>query len=216
MNISATMHTELKTLGLPHDERMIDQFARYCTLLQEWNQKFNLTAVDDESGILYRHFLDSLALTRCMDLKSVKTLADIGSGAGFPGIPLKIVFPHLRLTLIEATQKKTVFLEEVVRQLGLSQVSVLWGRAEQKPKGQTYDVVTARAVAKLPVLLTQVWRLLNPQGRFVAYKQEAIDEELSLSAPTLKQHRGRLISKHTVDLFDGKETIKRCLLVFGR
>ena len=168
--------TLLKEFGLT--EEQISKFNVYLDLLLEWNEKFNLTAITDKDEIEEKHFIDSIELVKFFDLKN-KTLIDIGSGAGFPGIPLAIVEPTLKVTLLEATGKRVTFLKEVVQKLNLKNVEVLQGRAEELDAREKYDIVTARAVKELNVLLEISFYLVKVGGSFIAYKSTLVDEEIN-------------------------------------
>ena len=163
----------------------INMFSKYLSLLLEWNEKFNLTAITDKDEIEEKHFVDSIELAKYFDLKN-KTLLDVGSGAGFPGIPLAIIEPTLKVTLLEATGKRVTFLKEVVKQLNLKNVEVIQGRAEELNKRESFDIVTARAVKELNVLLEISFYLVKVGGSFVAYKSSNIDNELENAKHALK------------------------------
>lgn len=166
----------LKEFGL--SEMQIGKFEEYLSLLLEWNEKFNLTAITDKDQIEEKHFIDSIILKKYVSLKG-KTLIDIGSGAGFPGIPLAIIEPDLKVTLLESNGKKVSFLKEVVSKLSLTNVEIVQGRAEELGAREKYDIVTARAVKELNVLLEISFYLLKVGGSFVAYKSSNIDNELN-------------------------------------
>lgn len=161
------------------------QFETYYELLVEWNEKMNLTGITERSAVYEKHFYDSLTLAKAMDFSSVKSLADIGSGAGFPSIPLAIAFPHLKVTIVDALAKRIKFLEEVAARLGLSRVNALHGRAEDvarlKAHRDQYDVVTARAVARLAVLNEFCLPFVRVGGTFIAMKGSDVGEELTES-----------------------------------
>lgn len=152
-------------------------FNLYLKELLEWNQKFNLTSVTDPEEIKTRHFEDSLSILQAVELSDQKVV-DIGAGAGFPGIPLKIARPGIKLTLIEATRKKVDFLKHLIEILELKDTEAIWGRAEKLTEyfGQ-YDVAVARAVAKLPVLVKYCLPYLKPGGIFIAQKQDQVEAE---------------------------------------
>ncbi len=176
-------------LGIPLSERQVEQFATYFDLLAEWNQKINLTAIDDLMGVQTKHFLDSLvglSLIREELKNSALPLArlraiDVGSGAGFPGLPLKIVWPELRLVLLDGTGKKVRFLEEVVSALKLTGVDVVQGRAEELGQSELYrdqfDLVVARAVARLDTLVEYLLPFARQRGYVMAYKGPGAGEE---------------------------------------
>lgn len=148
------------------------QFEQYYTLLVEWNTKMNLTAITDKDLVYSKHFLDSASLAFFFDFSEVKTLCDVGSGAGFPAIVLKILFPHLQITIVEALQKRLIFLEHVIQILGLSDVLLIHERAEVygKKQREVFDVVTARAVAHLGILAELCVPLVKQSGYFIAMK----------------------------------------------
>ena len=169
-------------LGLDLTAVQIDQFQRYETLLLEWNQRMNLMAVRTAEGIRTRHFLDSLTPTFVTGDLSGRRLIDVGSGAGFPGLPLKILYPGLGLTLVESVAKKAAFLEAAVTELGLADVQVITARAEdvgqQAGQREGYDWAVARAVAPLAALLEYLLPLCRLGGSALAQKGPAAAVEL--------------------------------------
>jgi 16S rRNA (guanine527-N7)-methyltransferase len=170
-----------KLLNRELSSRQLDAFAWYSSELREWNQRFNLTAIKDTAGIEIRHFLDSLTCYLAMNVKPGDTVVDVGTGAGFPGIPLKILCPKMELTLIEATRKKVEFCNHVVAGLGLENVEVVHGRAEDTARDgryrEAYDIALARAVAPLPVLVEYLLPFLKIGGRAIAQKGETAHAE---------------------------------------
>ena len=165
----------LEEFGL--NEQQISKFQRYLELLLEWNEKFNLTAITDKDEIEEKHFIDSIELVKFFDVKN-KTLLDVGSGAGFPGIPLAIVEPTLNITLLESNGKRVSFLREVIKELDLENVEIIQGRSEELGTREKYDIVTARAVKELNVLLEITFYLVKVGGYFIAYKSSGVDEEI--------------------------------------
>ena len=167
--------------GLPLDPNQLRQFARYTDELLAWNAHINLTAITDRQAIYVRHFLDSLALARFWGPPPA-TLVDIGTGAGFPGVPLKILHPPLAVTLIESVGKKAAFLKHLIAILGLEQVRVVTGRAEtfghDPGERERYDLATARAVADLRVLAEYALPLLRVGGRLLAPKGAGAEREI--------------------------------------
>lgn len=183
-------------MGVELSSEQLEQFCRYADLLVEWNQKMNLTAITDPEGIAVKHFADSLSAWTVIDSATKKnpdrklTLIDVGTGAGFPGIPLKILFPDLKVVLLDSLQKRLIFLETVVHVLGLSDISCVHDRAEDgahRPEmREKFDVVTARALAGLPALLEYCAGYVKTGGYFLAYKGPSLDQELSESKKAQK------------------------------
>ena len=161
----------------------IEQFMTYQELLLEWNARMNLTAVREPAEIRLRHFLDSMSCARVMGDLNGRSLIDVGTGAGFPGLPLKILFPQLKLTLVESVVKKTHFLQAVVDALSLSDVTILTDRAEllgQSPQHRRqYDWAVARAVAELRVLVEYLLPLCAVGGSMLAQKGEGVAAEIA-------------------------------------
>ena len=191
-------------------KEQISSFAKYRDLLLEWNEKFNLTAITDPDEIEEKHFIDSLYLDRYVELNN-KTLLDVGSGAGFPGIPLAIAHPNLKITLLESNGKKVTFLKEVVKQLELKNVDIIQGRVEELNKRESFDIVTARAVKELNILLEISFYLVKVGGMFVAYKSSGIDEEISNAKKAFKMLEINKTIKYEYNLPKSKDN--RVLLV---
>ena len=157
-------------------------FEKYYDLLIKWNSKINLTAITEKDEVWLKHFKDSLSLDRILDLDNVETVIDVGTGAGFPGIPLKIVHPHLKLTLIDSLDKRIRFLNTVIDELSLENVITIHGRAEDLAQmdihREKYDLCVSRAVAALPVLTELCIPFVSIGGHFVSYKAEKASEEI--------------------------------------
>ena len=173
--------SEASMCGIPVTPEQEDQFRVYAGLLQEWNKKVNLTAVTDEKGIASKHFLDSALLLRYADIPQGETIVDVGTGAGFPGVPLKILRPDLRLTLLDGLNKRLVFLAELLKKLGLS-AELVHARAEeaarQKKYRTSFGFASARAVAAMPVLCEYCLPFLRQGGVFAAMKGPDAGAEL--------------------------------------
>ncbi|WEK54241.1 MAG: 16S rRNA (guanine(527)-N(7))-methyltransferase RsmG [Candidatus Cohnella colombiensis] len=172
----------LASISITLSARQLEQFNLYFKLLVEWNEKMNLTGITERAAVYEKHFYDSMTLARAVDLREKTSLVDIGSGAGFPSIPIAIVYPHLKVTIIDSLAKRIRFLEEVTGQLGLSQVSCLHSRAEDAARltehRDQYDVATARAVARLAALNELCLPFVRTNGLFIAMKGSDIKEEL--------------------------------------
>lgn len=173
----------LEQFGLTKEQ--ISKFERYLDFLLEWNSKFNLTAITEKDEIEEKHFLDSLELIKFFEIDN-KTLLDVGSGAGFPGIPLAIAKPSTKVTLLEANGKKVSFLQFVKKELNLENVEIVQGRAEELQKREEFDIVTARAVKELNILLEISFHLVKVDGSFIAYKGPSVNEEIALAKHALK------------------------------
>lgn len=174
---------ELERLGLPITDDKMTQYKLYLELLQEWNQKINLTAITEREEVYLKHFYDSLTAGLYVDFsKGVHSLCDVGSGAGFPSIPLKILYPELEVTIVDSLKKRISFLEIIVDKLNLSDVTLCHDRAEtfgqNKLYRATYDFVTARAVARMSVLAELCLPLLKKDGVFIAMKAAHAPEEM--------------------------------------
>ncbi len=172
----------LSDRSLQLNDTQLQQFELYYQLLVEWNGKMNLTAITEREQVYDKHFYDSLSLCFYMNVQQVRTLADIGSGAGFPAIPLKIAFPHLNITIVDSLNKRIHFLNHVASELGLQDVHTVHARAEDAARipslRDSFDLVTARAVARLVVLNELCLPFVKPGGTFAAMKASDAKEEL--------------------------------------
>lgn len=196
--------------GFSLTEQQLQQFVTYYNALIVWNQKMNLTAIEEPVEVAYKHFVDSVCLLRVVaDLKQ-KSMIDIGTGAGFPGVPLKIMEPALDLTLFDSLNKRIIFLQELCRTLQLKNIKAVHGRAEEfgiKPEyRQQYDMATARAVARMPVLLEICLPFVKKGGIFIALKGPELENEIKESSNALKELGGNLIDVQKFTLADGAYT----------
>lgn len=168
---------ELSKLKIVLTEEQLNQLEEYCKILINENNKYNLTAITEKESIYLKHFYDSLTICKIIKLDN-QSLCDIGTGAGFPGIVLKIAFPHLKVTLIEATEKKCNFLKMIIKELNLKEIEVINERAEiySKKIREKYDIVTSRAVAPLKHLLEYSIPLVKINGYYIAMKGNIIKE----------------------------------------
>ena len=185
-------------LGITLSEEQLDQFFIYHKLRVEWNQKMNLTAITEERDVVIKHFLDCLSGASIIREIEGASVADIGTGAGFPGMVLKIVLPDHPFVLIDSLNKRITFLETVVRELGLQNVQLIHGRAEElahvELHREKYDVVVSRAVAAMPVLLEYSLGYVKKNGIFLAYKGPALEQELEDAQHALKVLKARVES----------------------
>ncbi len=170
----------LKELDLKLEKNQIEQFYNYMQILIEWNEKMNLTAITEEKEIIIKHFIDSLTIYKY--LSNEKSLIDVGTGAGFPGIPIKILKPEMEIVLLDSLNKRVKFLEEVINKLELKNIVAVHGRAEDFGKNINYrekfDVVTSRAVANLPTLLEYLAPFVKVNKKCICMKGQDVEEEL--------------------------------------
>jgi 16S rRNA (guanine527-N7)-methyltransferase len=168
-------------------------FNLYLQELVAWNEKFNLTAITDPDEIRRKHFEDSLLLLQVIKLTN-EAVIDVGAGAGFPGLPLKIACPGIRLTLLDATRKKVNFMDHIIKTLGLKNTVAVWGRAEKYAEDhrEKFDVAVSRATAKLNLLCEYCLPFLKVGGQMFAYKGERIEEEIKAAEPALRTFGGEL------------------------
>jgi len=196
-----------KKIGIKLDESQIEIFSRYLDLLIEWNQKINLTSLKTPQEIIIKHFLDSLTCTKVIDLYSnidKNSIIDIGTGAGFPGIPIKIVYPSTELFLLEARKKKSIFLEKLIKELNLKQVQVLKGRAETFGRytehREKYDIAISRAVAPLNILSEYCLPLVRIRGLFIAQKGRSYKGEVEKGIKAIQFLGGELIKVEKIQI----------------
>ncbi|AMA71460.1 MULTISPECIES: 16S rRNA (guanine(527)-N(7))-methyltransferase RsmG [Aneurinibacillus] len=194
--------------GIELSEEQLQQFEKYYELLVEWNEKMNLTGITEKQQVYEKHFYDSITPAFYYTFTGAESLIDVGSGAGFPGIPLKICFPSLKLTILDSLNKRLVFLQEVARQLGLVDISFVHSRAEDAGKDKKYrdrfDLVTARAVARMSVLAELCLPFVKPGGAFLVMKGADIEAELNEGKKAIKVLGGKTERVETFELPEEK------------
>ena len=180
----------LEDLGITLSEKQIGQFLKYYEILVEWNSFMNLTGITEFEEVITKHFLDSLAVVKVCDPASAGSVIDIGTGAGFPGLPLKIAFPHLEVVLLDSLNKRIKFLNEVILQLGLDGIRTIHGRAEDFARDQNYresfDLCVSRAVSNLSTLSEYCIPYTKINGFFVSYKSGEVEQELRNSQKAIQ------------------------------
>jgi len=179
------------SLGIELTDQQLNQFEVYYETLVEWNKKMNLTAITEKEAVYHKHFYDSLCLIKAHTLHDQKIL-DVGSGAGFPSIPLKIIFPNIKITIIDALKKRITFLDTLVKKLQLNDVNLIHGRAETFDAKESFDIVTGRAVAKLNVLSELCIPFVKENGYFLAYKGSDAEEEVNQAKNAITILKGKV------------------------
>lgn len=179
---TTTFVNDLAQLNITLSEKQIEQFITYYEMLVEWNGFMNLTAITEYDDVMKKHFVDSVSLIKAVDMSKPFSVIDVGTGAGFPGLALKIAFPGLKVTLLDSLNKRIQFLNEVIGKLGLTDVEAIHGRAEDYAKPallrEKYDICVSRAVANLSTLSEYCMPFVKTGGYFIPYKSEKITEEL--------------------------------------
>lgn len=209
---------DLEEFHITLSDRQIEQFLLYYEMLVEKNKVMNLTAITGFDEVMKKHFVDSLSLVKVCDLNSFVSVIDVGTGAGFPGIALKIAFPDLRVTLLDSLNKRIVFLREVIDSLGLKQIDAIHGRAEDLAKPgelrEKYDLCVSRAVANLAVLSEYCLPYVKVGGKFISYKSEKGIEEIK-SAKHAVAVLGGKIKDQTYFTLPASD-LNRCLIVIDK
>lgn len=195
MNMSSIFEKDTAELGIQLTDLQFRQFYAYYELLTEWNSFMNLTAITEFEEVMKKHFTDSLSLVRAYDLSKSVSVIDVGTGAGFPGLPLKIAFPGLKVTLLDSLNKRVKFLDAVIEKLGLDNIDTIHGRAEDFSRPdklrEKYDLCVSRAVANMTTLSEYCVPFVKPGGQFISYKSEKVLQEADTA-------------KHAIFLLGGK------------
>ena len=200
MNIKLFIE-EVEKLGINLTEKQLNDLEEYYKLLVDWNQKINLTRIIEKEDVYLKHFYDSLTLIKVIDLNKDLTLCDVGTGAGFPGIVLKICFPNLKITLLDSLQKRVNFLNEVIEKLNLKDINTIHDRAEDYAKNhrEEFDIVTSRAVANLKLLSELSIPMVKVDGYFIPMKAN-IEEELIEANDIINKLCGKIEKIETFNL----------------
>ena len=181
---------DLEVLGIKLNEKQIKQFLTYYEMLVEWNSFMNLTAITEFEDVMKKHFIDSISLIKAYDISKPVNVIDVGTGAGFPGLALKIAYPNLKITLLDSLNKRIQFLNEVIQKLQLEEITTIHGRAEDYSKREEYrekfDLCVSRAVANLSTLSEYCLPYVKKGGYFVSYKSEKVSEEIIIAENAIK------------------------------
>lgn len=209
---------DAEELGIYLSDGQIEQFLLYYEMLSEWNQVMNLTAITDYGEVMKKHFIDSISLVKAYDVSRESAVIDVGTGAGFPGLALKIAFPNFQITLLDSLRKRIQFLDEVIEKLHLSGAETIHGRAEDfaRPEKlrERFDLCVSRAVANFSVLSEYCLPFVKVGGQFIAYKSEKALAEMEKSQRAVSMLGGRV--KNQVEFCLPDSDIYRNLLVIEK
>lgn len=213
-NFYKKMAEESEKIGIKLPDEQLNEFYEYMQLLLEWNEKMNLTAITDPEEVIKKHFVDSITIKKY--IKEENRLIDVGTGAGFPGIPLKIVDKSIKLTLLDSLNKRINFLNEIIEKLNLKEVNTIHSRAEEYAKNkvrESYDVAVSRAVADLPILLEYLMPYVKLNGICICMKGPKAQKELERSKKAINILGGKLekVEKITID-----EEMERNLIIIRK
>ena len=208
MNKEQFYNAVKEKVGIELSELQKEQYRKYYDLVVEWNQKINLTAITEEDEFYTKHFFDSISLAFYKDYSNIESICDVGSGAGFPSIPLKILYPNLKVTIVDSLNKRIKFLNLVKDELGLTDCNFVHARAEEfgqnKEYRESFEIVTARAVARLNVLTELCLPLVKKDGYFLSLKAQKAEEETKEAINAIKLLGGKLEQDLEFDI-EGEE-----------
>jgi len=216
MNDYSKLIEYLASYGVSVSDEQIRQLDTYYEMMIETNKSLNLTAITEFDDVLIKHYIDSVSIVRDIDLSQELSVIDVGTGAGFPGMVLKILFPSLKITLFDSLQKRLTFLDEVIRTLELKDITTCHGRAEEAGRlpdmREQYDLCVSRAVANLPVLSELCLPFVKVGGKFVSYKSDKGSEELSAAKHALDVLGGSLV-KEDIFMLEGNEITRNLIII---
>jgi 16S rRNA (guanine527-N7)-methyltransferase len=214
--IKKLLSVKMADLNINITEYQYKQIFKYYEMLLDWNKVMNLTAITDEEEFSTKHIYDSLLIYHAFDMNKIQSVIDIGTGAGLPGIPLKIIFPHIQITLLDSLNKRIHFLQEVIEELELDQTEAIHGRAEDFGRDMEYresfDLCVSRAVSQLSILSEYCIPFVKVEGKFIAYKSVDTDEEIESSKGAINLLGGEIESIQEFDLIQAS-TRRRFVLI---
>lgn len=194
----------IKELGLDINDKQVEQFLKYYEMIIETNKVMNLTSIVELDEVIIKHFIDSLLSVKTIEINKFKTMIDVGTGAGFPGIPLKIMFPDLKVTLLDSLNKRLKFLDSVIKELGLDNINTIHGRAEDIGRNENYrekyDLCVSRAVANLTTLSEYCVPFIQKGGTFISYKSQFSEEEKQEAEKAIGVLGGKIQKSEIVNL----------------
>lgn len=218
MDIREMLYEGAKIYGVELSDNQIEQFMMYKELLKEWNEKINLTAITDDEGIIKKHFIDSIAIVKSGAINDGVRVIDVGTGAGFPGIPIKIVNENVEVVLLDSLNKRINFLNDVIEKLGLKGITAVHGRAEDMARKEDFrekfDIATARAVANLTVLSEYCMPYVKVGGKFIALKGPSVYDEVNEARNAIGTLGGKL--KDIVETEILGEELKHNLVIIDK
>lgn len=213
LDLKELLYKSSMEIGKELNESQLLQFIKYKDLLLDWNKKVNLTSITDEKEIILKHFVDSISVSCGIDIKAGTSIIDVGTGAGFPGVPIKIVFPETNITLLDSVNKKLLFIESLINELGLKDIRCVHSRAEDGGNNvkfrEMYDMCISRAVANLTVLSEYCLPFVKVGGVFISLKGPEVDEEIEVSKQAVKILGGEIeeVKKIEIPYTDIKHTL---------